>query len=531
MSQRRGPRRDIQASQRIMQQGRRGLLDPWEGGPVPGNQQSNLAAQTALLAQLVNPGTQAALTDSLLNTLLGRPEVNQLQSILALNASQRVGQQLGGDLQPSFGGMNRNRLYDEGMRGPRPLLPKRLPDRKKATAPPRNRMSRPANKTGDKSDKKDDANEAKEESGSGTRVNHKEDTKRDDGKPRKRKLDDVEDSDDEDGGPYSGIPSDHFYCHVCEKRMWDDKSFSNHIKGRAHLGLMELRDELYKIQVDLMRHEVQLAEALRNIEMDRIRRRGKNLRAITQEYCTMCDLHFFGNIVAHRKHESHQALKKFLHPCCTPCGKEFHTRIEWDEHKLTPDHMKKCPEGGDDMKLDTIELDDFELDDKVKEEILADTPEEGASYLNIRRIVPKYNPDAGFALKMVVPATGFECAMCKSFFPDEETVSVHCRTKTHFYNYVAYEKRKAKRASRETKPAKKARRDQETKVEPTESEEGVDKAETSTELDDSMNKTLNTTTGDTIILEKDESIDTAMEDVETAEESDSEGQKNEKKKE
>lgn len=35
-----------------------------------------------------------------------------------------------------------------------------------------------------------------------------------------------------------------------------------------------------------------------------------------------------------------QRLKKFLHPKCNICSKEFYTRLEWDDHKLTPAHLK-----------------------------------------------------------------------------------------------------------------------------------------------------------------------------------------------
>lgn len=61
-----------------------------------------------------------------------------------------------------------------------------------------------------------------------------------------------------------------------------------------------------------------------------------------REYCTMCDLNFYGTLSTHRKSEKHQQLKTFLHPRCFPCLKEFPSRIEYDEHCLTPAHMKKA---------------------------------------------------------------------------------------------------------------------------------------------------------------------------------------------
>lgn len=56
----------------------------------------------------------------------------------------------------------------------------------------------------------------------------------------------------------------------------------------------------------------------------------------------MCDLNFYGTLSTHRKSEKHQQLKTFLHPRCFPCLKEFPSRIEYDEHCLTPAHMKNA---------------------------------------------------------------------------------------------------------------------------------------------------------------------------------------------
>lgn len=56
----------------------------------------------------------------------------------------------------------------------------------------------------------------------------------------------------------------------------------------------------------------------------------------------MCDLNFFGTLSSHRKSEKHQQLKTFLHPRCIACVKEFPSRIEYDEHCLTPQHMKNA---------------------------------------------------------------------------------------------------------------------------------------------------------------------------------------------
>jgi hypothetical protein len=53
---------------------------------------------------------------------------------------------------------------------------------------------------------------------------------------------------------------------------------------------------------------VQVAEQQREIEMERMKRQGKKVNMSIREYCTMCDLHFFGNLIVHRKNDRHQVL-------------------------------------------------------------------------------------------------------------------------------------------------------------------------------------------------------------------------------
>ncbi|CAG2067647.1 unnamed protein product, partial [Timema podura] len=86
------------------------------------------------------------------------------------------------------------------------------------------------------------------------------------------------------------------------------QSFDNHLKGRTHQLMMDKLEESYKIKVELMRHEQAVAEQQREIELDRMKRQGKRFHMGTQEYCTMCDLTFYGSLVTHRKHERHQAI-------------------------------------------------------------------------------------------------------------------------------------------------------------------------------------------------------------------------------
>jgi len=143
---------------------------------------------------------------------------------------------------------------------------------------------------------------------------------------------------------YAEVPSDMLYCHMCKKHMWDSTSFENHVKGRTHQMMKEGIEESYRLKANMIRQEAKIAEQLKSIEIDRLKRMGKNVKASNQlrEYCTMCDLHFYGHLSTHRKSEGHLNLKKFLHPKCIECNKEFPTRTDYDSHVLSPSHMKKA---------------------------------------------------------------------------------------------------------------------------------------------------------------------------------------------
>lgn len=125
--------------------------------------------------------------------------------------------------------------------------------------------------------------------------------------------------------------------------MWDANSFENHIKGRTHLMMREGIEESYRLKANMIRQEAKIAEQLKSIELDRLKRMGKSKQR-KLDYCTMCDLNFHGHISAHRKSEGHLQLKKFLHPQCEECVKEFATRIDYDTHLLSADHLLKAAE-------------------------------------------------------------------------------------------------------------------------------------------------------------------------------------------
>lgn len=143
--------------------------------------------------------------------------------------------------------------------------------------------------------------------------------------------------------PYADVSNEYLYCHMCDKHMYDATSFENHITGRTHRVMKESIEESYRMRATLLRQEARIAEQLKTIEIDRLKRMGKAKNySKMREYCPMCELFFYGHIIAHRRSDKHLDLKKFLHPKCDECELEFHNRTEHDDHLLSVVHMKNC---------------------------------------------------------------------------------------------------------------------------------------------------------------------------------------------
>lgn len=141
---------------------------------------------------------------------------------------------------------------------------------------------------------------------------------------------------------YDDIASKFLECHICEKRMWDGRSFDNHIKGRVHNIMMDKTKQSYHMTADAMRQELKIYEMKRS-------KRGF-VPGAKKVFCAMCDLYVF-YAAAHRRSPGHQKLKKYLHPSCNTCRKEFPTRIELDEHRLTAPHLRLLQEKQKDVQI------------------------------------------------------------------------------------------------------------------------------------------------------------------------------------
>ncbi|XP_018392387.1 PREDICTED: zinc finger protein on ecdysone puffs isoform X1 [Cyphomyrmex costatus] len=262
---------------------------------------------------------------------------------------------------------------------------------------------------------------------------------------------------------YSEVPMNHMFCHICNKHMWDGFSFENHLRGRAHQLMMEKLDESYKLKVDLMRHELRVAEEQRELSLNNSKRRGKKVSVDfnVREYCTMCDLNFYGTLSTHRKSEKHQQLKTFLHPRCFPCLKEFPSRIEYDEHCLTPAHMKnavQCEEQRKNKKKEKLAKGEAEVrtaEDEEKDvchDSKNEKEEENSGEQEYITDIIENLTEKKFKIpfykycrqnhifigkSMVKEVQGFYCERCRRFMLLAEDMNAHLRSITHYRNFVA----------------------------------------------------------------------------------------------
>ncbi|XP_015429920.1 PREDICTED: zinc finger protein on ecdysone puffs isoform X2 [Dufourea novaeangliae] len=261
---------------------------------------------------------------------------------------------------------------------------------------------------------------------------------------------------------YAEVPMNHMFCHICNKHMWDGYSFENHLRGRAHQLMMEKLDESYKLKVDLMRHELRVAEEQRELSLTNSKRRGKKVSVDlnVREYCTMCDLNFYGTLSTHRKSEKHQQLKTFLHPRCFPCLKEFPSRIEYDEHCLLPAHMKnavQCEEQRKNKKKEklakgeaevrTIEDEEKDVGSDIKNEKEEEPVGEQEYITEITENlaekkfkIPSYKycrqNQISIGKSMVKEVEGFYCEKCRRFMLLADDMNAHLRSITHYRNFV-----------------------------------------------------------------------------------------------
>ncbi|CAH2096806.1 unnamed protein product [Euphydryas editha] len=286
---------------------------------------------------------------------------------------------------------------------------------------------------------------------------------------------------------YDDINPQLLKCHICNKSMWDGRSFENHLSGRAHAIMMQKTAESYALTADTMRQEFKIRE------MKRTRKTGQQIPR--DFYCAMCDMYAADGAI-HRTTVGHRKLKKYLHPTCTSCHKEMPTRIELDEHRLTAEHLKNMQDKQEViskpkpevMVISTLnmeqmylrddrqrgrrgdrndkEKDDGDKDGEAKKEegdvetkkededaeVKQETEEkkdtkdndntildykEGDDLSNIKpEQLPVYSTERGVGRSFLAPFSCVQCTLCRKLLDGEDTAAVHLRTWRHHQLFV-----------------------------------------------------------------------------------------------
>ncbi|XP_059045536.1 zinc finger protein on ecdysone puffs isoform X2 [Achroia grisella] len=306
-----GRRMDFGRNDRGKNFGRNSGVSPWQGGG-PGGGLPNLLP-------LAGGSTEAtlALASNIINLL--QPRQNPVPSLLDMPIRR--------DFSPNMGRYDRgygpNRMGNQGnfrRTGNYNRAGERINTNRKPFRP--NDGQRQQNKSSPKKDADSKAKPVKEseqeDQAEGTSNEQpeikEEDTKKDVPKTR-----------------YDEINPQLLKCHICNKSMWDGRSFENHLSGRAHAIMMQKTAESYALTADTMRQEFKIRD------MKRTRKSGQH--QARDFYCAMCDMYAADGAI-HRTTVGHRKLKKYLHPTCTSCHKEMPTRLELDEHRLTAEHLK-----------------------------------------------------------------------------------------------------------------------------------------------------------------------------------------------
>lgn len=77
--------------------------------------------------------------------------------------------------------------------------------------------------------------------------------------------------------------------------------------------MMTYLDEGYKMQVELMRHQIKAAENQREIDLERMQAQNKGkAKPLFRNYCPMCNINFYGPLTGHRKSDRHRVSKIFI---------------------------------------------------------------------------------------------------------------------------------------------------------------------------------------------------------------------------
>ncbi|XP_026858867.2 cdkn1a interacting zinc finger protein 1b isoform X2 [Electrophorus electricus] len=230
-----------------------------------------------------------------------------------------------------------------------------------------------------------------------------------------------------------------FCCYICNITCPDQQEFQAHMISLDHqqkmMEIQHLSNTCLATLLPKMQYSLQSSH--------REKRQG------LQHWCAICQSHFAGDLIEHRRTKKHKVAKVSSRPFCTVCERYFRTPRKFVEHMKSPEHKQQVEElreeGGPEVMEELITVDAigcFEGEDDYEEEENEDKEEDTSPEKVISEMMSDcegYDPDTQYGASFVVPAAGFLCKLCHKFYHFESSArETHCKSLVHYQNLQKY---------------------------------------------------------------------------------------------
>ncbi|XP_036454962.1 cdkn1a interacting zinc finger protein 1b isoform X2 [Colossoma macropomum] len=230
-----------------------------------------------------------------------------------------------------------------------------------------------------------------------------------------------------------------FCCKICNVTCPDQQDFQIHMISLDHqMRMMEIQHLSNTCLATLL---PQMQQSLQGTLRDK--------KQVLQRWCAICQCHFTGDLIEHRRTKKHKMAKVSSRPFCTVCERHFRTPRKFVEHMKSPEHKQRVEElreeGGPEVMEELITVDAigcFEGEDDYEEEGSEDEEEDTVT----QQVLPEevndcndYDPDTQYGTSFVVPVAGFLCKLCHKFYHFESKArEAHCKSLMHYQNLQKY---------------------------------------------------------------------------------------------
>ncbi|KAJ0019200.1 hypothetical protein NQD34_006769 [Periophthalmus magnuspinnatus] len=133
--------------------------------------------------------------------------------------------------------------------------------------------------------------------------------------------------------------SDRFTCHLCHCSCPSAQSFQHHMSGVDHQ---------HRLQ--------QITQSIARSQTGAVSSRWQHRASV--RWCDVCQSHFTGDVILHRRSKQHKEYKKSSRPFCPVCHRHFRTPRKFVEHMKSPEHKQQ-------VHLDKSQEDDMITVDAV----------------------------------------------------------------------------------------------------------------------------------------------------------------------